>query len=102
METKHTRKPNKAKTQPLTPEAMLFIASLAAKEDSDLSFRCRRHLRRATDWRHAVATVLFATVCLFYFSLIGHPQYDQVTTTGTASGRQICQSIQSVLEQTVA
>lgn len=81
------------KLQPVTPEALVHIATLAEYDDEGLKQRCIHYRRRANIRRTAVAACIFIGCCLSYSSSMATPLYDQIITTSEAGNQHICDTI---------
>lgn len=86
--------------QPLTPDAMVFIQTLAAEHNVGHDKRCTRYRRRA-DFRRL--TVAFSIVTLLAFgtgtALAKPPLYTEIESCGSIDKAYICDVVHSMLNK---
>jgi hypothetical protein len=92
---KHTTTPRTV--QPLTAADMAHIHALAGRDNKTLALQCASHRRRVRRWRSVTAVLLFSGICLAWTTVLAHPRYDEVTTTGGAGGTQLCNIVYDIL-----
>lgn len=96
MNTRH----NERGLQPVTPEALIHIHELAAKNSVGIEERCARYRRRGNFRRVAVASCLFALFILNADTAFATPtQYTWIKTNGTIDEAYTCEVIDLMLRK---
>ena len=94
------RKSISTKLQPLTPEAMVHIADLAAEHSVGIEQRCARYRRRASIRRTAVAACFLAIFAIGAdTAFANHPNYTEKAIFGDITPTQVSDTVNKMLGQ---
>lgn len=94
------RKSISTKLQPLTPEAMVHIADLAAEHSVGIEQRCARYRRRASIRRTVVAACFLAILGIGADTAYAkQPLYTGINTCGHTDNTYIYNTISTILNQ---